>query len=205
MCHDEPKKPMGRRERRSIETREKIFRAALQLFAERGFNATTIEAITEAVDVGKGTFFNYFTNKESLLMEYREMQIGRVKELVSNSIKSKESLTAIINKLAATMTEEVQKSPVMFQSLMTAIFSNDAIRQRMAEGLSRGRQMLAELILHRQQSGEIRNDLDADRIAHSLQRMIFGTTLIWSISPDTTLETNFKEMTEAFVCGIQPR
>ena len=38
-------KPISRRERRGIETRERIFRAALRLFAERGFMATTIDAI----------------------------------------------------------------------------------------------------------------------------------------------------------------
>ena len=75
----ESRKPIGRRERRCEETRENIFRAALQLFAERGFNATTIEAITEAADVGKGTFFNYFENKESLLLEYGELQMGKIR------------------------------------------------------------------------------------------------------------------------------
>ena len=205
LSDDEPKKPIGRRERRSNETREKIFRVALQLFAERGFSAATIEAITEAADVGKGTFFNYFVNKESILLEYREMQMGRIKTFVSNSITSDEPLTTLIYKLAVTMTEEQQKSPVMFQSLITAIFSNEAVQKRMSEGLNRGRQILAELISHRQQSGEIRNDISADEIAHSFQRMIFGTTLIWSLSPDITLEANLKKMTEVFICGIQSR
>ena len=37
-------------------TRERIFRAALKLFAERGVLAVTVEDITEAADVGKGEF-----------------------------------------------------------------------------------------------------------------------------------------------------
>jgi AcrR family transcriptional regulator len=202
---DETKKPIGRRERRSLETRENLFRNALQLFAERGFSATTIEAITEAADVGKGTFFNYFDNKESILLEFREMQMGRIRAFVSSSIKSDEPLTTIIYKLAVTMTEEQQKSPAMFQSLITAIFSNEAVQKRMSEGLNTGRQMLAGLISHRQRSGEIRSDIAPEEIAHSFQRMIFGTTLIWSVSPDTTLEENLKKMTDVFVCGIQSR
>ena len=201
----ERKTPVGRRERRGIETREKIFNAALQLFAERGFSATTIDAITEKADIGKGTFFNYFENKESILLEYREMQMGRVKAFVSNSIKSVESIDTLIFKLAMTMTEEQQKSPAMFQSLITAIFSNDAVQKRMAEGLSLSKQMLAELISYRQRSGEIRNDIEAEEIAHSFQRMIFGTTLIWSLAPDMTLEANLKKMTEVFICGVQSR
>jgi AcrR family transcriptional regulator len=205
LSEEEPKKPVGRRERRSLETREKIFRVALQLFAERGFSASTIEAITDAADVGKGTFFNYFENKESILLEYREMQMGRVKTFVSHNARSDAPLETLIFKLAMTMTEEQQKSPAMFQSLITAILSNNAVQKRMAEGLSRSRQMLAELISHRQQSGEIRNDIEAEEIAHSFQRMIFGTTFIWSLAPDTTLEANLKKMTEVFICGVQSR
>lgn len=202
---DDPEKPVCRREKRSIQTREKIFRVALQLFAERGFSATTIEAITDAADVGKGTFFNYFENKESILLEYREMQMGRIKTFVSNSAKSDAPLETLIYKLAVIMTEEHQNNPKMFQSLITAILSNNAVQKRTAEGLSRGRHMLAKLISHRQQSGEIRNDIEAEEIALSFQRMIFGTTFIWSLSPDTTLEASLKKMTDVFICGVQSK
>src|SRR5437899_3870437 len=61
----------GRRERRRTETRERIFRAAMQLFAQHGFFSTTVEDITEAADVGKGTFFNYFPSKEHVLTVLR--------------------------------------------------------------------------------------------------------------------------------------
>ncbi len=53
-------KPLGRRERRSQETREKIYWSALDLFSRQGFSATTIDAIAKDADIGKGTFFNYF-------------------------------------------------------------------------------------------------------------------------------------------------
>src|ERR1700734_2255875 len=60
----------GRRERRRAEIRERLFRSALRLFAERGFMETTVEDITEAADVGKGTFFNYFRTKEHVLATF---------------------------------------------------------------------------------------------------------------------------------------
>jgi len=58
----------GRRERRSAETRERLFRASLDLFARKGFTETKVEDITEAADVGKGTFFNYFPSKDHILL-----------------------------------------------------------------------------------------------------------------------------------------
>ncbi len=57
----------GRRERRRVETRERLYEAAMTLLSERDFEAVTIEMITEAADVGKGTFFNHFANKEAIV------------------------------------------------------------------------------------------------------------------------------------------
>ena len=54
----------SRRERKKQETRLRLLRSAWQLFREKGFDNTTVEDITEAADVGKGTFFNYFATKD---------------------------------------------------------------------------------------------------------------------------------------------
>ena len=71
-----------RRQRRSAETRERLFRAALRLFAEKGFAETTVEDITNAADVGKGTFFNYFPSKEHILIAFSDMQLSKLQATV---------------------------------------------------------------------------------------------------------------------------
>lgn len=57
----------GRRERKKLEVRRRIFQAAFDLFLEQGFEATTVEQIADRADVGKGTVFNYFPRKTSIL------------------------------------------------------------------------------------------------------------------------------------------
>jgi AcrR family transcriptional regulator len=57
----------GLRERKKQRTRQQIIDAAMGLFAERGYHATTIADIAEAAEVAPRTFFSYFPSKEAVV------------------------------------------------------------------------------------------------------------------------------------------
>ena len=57
----------GRAARRREETRSKLVRAARDVMGRNGVGATTIQAITDAADVGFGSFYNHFASKEDIV------------------------------------------------------------------------------------------------------------------------------------------
>ena len=68
----------GRVEKRKQDTRQRIAHAALELFAKKGIDATTIAEISEAADIGKGTFFTYFPTKEDVFVEVGTLILERI-------------------------------------------------------------------------------------------------------------------------------
>ena len=65
---------------RSIEAHEKVLNAALNLFAERGIEATSMDAIAQASGVSKATIYNHWFDKEALLLEVMLMVNGLDRE-----------------------------------------------------------------------------------------------------------------------------
>jgi AcrR family transcriptional regulator len=57
---------MDRRAERGKSTRDQLVAVATELFAERGFEGTSIEAVLDAAGVSRGSLYHHFTNKEAL-------------------------------------------------------------------------------------------------------------------------------------------
>jgi AcrR family transcriptional regulator len=101
------------RQRHTDRTRAAIAEAALELFAERGFAATTVDDIAARADVAPRTFFRYFPTKESILFHDMEIKLGMVRELLSARPLDEPpstSLIAVFAELGSEFTSDSGKS-----------------------------------------------------------------------------------------------
>ena len=93
------KKIKTRQQRRVGRTRQKLLEAASSLFAEKGLDLTTIDDITERADVGKGTFYYHFKNKEGLLKVLINEVLGELIETINQRAEGITDLSELLDTL----------------------------------------------------------------------------------------------------------
>lgn len=198
-------KRMGRRERRAAETRVRLFRKAMELFAKRGFGNVTVEDITEAADVGKGTFFNYFQTKDHVFGVMAEIQLGKVREAMAHAETGTESTEAILRRLFSRIAEEPGRSADLTRALISSVSASDKVRGIMSDRMAEGRQMLARVLELGQGRGEVSRDLKKSEMAIACQQSVLGTMLLWSLRGEGTLQSWMQNSFEHFWRAIVPR
>ena len=180
---------MGRRERRAAQTRLRLFRSALQLFAERGFPNVTVEDITEAADVGKGTFFNYFESKDHIMGVMAEVQLGKVREALEHAKQGRRPVQSVLHRLFERVAEEPGRSPELARALISSFLANEQIRSLLHDNMAEGRRLAASIIEIGQKRGEIDPKVKKEEAALHLQQAFIGTLLLWSMRGEPKLQS----------------
>ena len=100
-------------------TKRKIFETAMQLFADKGYEATSIEEITATVGVAKGTLYYHFSSKEEIF----NFLVEEGMKLLKNSIQIKtDKVSNYIDKIRAIILIQI-KVIVKYESLITIVLS----------------------------------------------------------------------------------
>lgn len=167
--------PVGRRERKKEETKRRIFEAALALFNEKGFDATTIDDITARADVAKGTFFNYFPRKESVIEFLADEWMDIAEEAAADT--GKPALERIAS-LFAVLTRAHEEHPDLSRAVMRAS------AQRMCCPAPGGAWQRFERLVQRvlregQAQGEIRADSPVELLHGVLMSCFVGGVMWW--------------------------
>ena len=91
-----PKVHHTRQTRRVRATRRRLLNAARELFAEKGIDLTTIDDITERADVGKGTFYNHFIDKNEIIANQISEVLSELTALMEDRCAEAPDLTFLL-------------------------------------------------------------------------------------------------------------
>jgi AcrR family transcriptional regulator len=168
---------MGRRERNKQRMRERIFSAALSLFAEKGFEQTKVDDITERADVARGTFFNHFQHKEELVTTWSSQRQSRFEEKLRRATPTNDDLRVALGRCMTALVEinEEEDAPGLNRVMLTSwVRAGLPITEP-----PRTAEVFADVIRAGVAEGRIRSDVDPAQVGHLLRDAYLGALFRW--------------------------
>ncbi|MCK4315317.1 MAG: helix-turn-helix transcriptional regulator [Anaerolineae bacterium] len=165
---------LSRRERKKRETRRRLMETALRLFREHGYDATTVEEITEAADVAKGTFFNYFETKEAILPALAGLRLQQLEESLLPEHGAPASPVARVKLALRLVAEDPLSDPALTRRLFAAGMRHQGMRP--VHALMK---LLSEQVRQAQAAGEISADLDPIHVGGMLRALFFQQVIVY--------------------------
>lgn len=165
----------GRRERGKHEKRERIKAAARELFATKGFTATTTQEIAARADIGTGTLFLYAHSKEEILVLVFRDEMDRVSGEAFASLRRNASLLDQLVHVFATLIAFHDRDPELARVFVKEVlFVREQSRHLVYEFVDGLVDRCAGLI----EAAKARGTLDADVPSRVLAENCFATFLV---------------------------
>jgi TetR/AcrR family transcriptional regulator, cholesterol catabolism regulator len=176
----------GRRERKKREVFGRIRQAALELFQEKGYEATTVEEIADRADVAKGTFFNYFPRKDALLSCLAEDML----ELLHTELGPQETWGGTsqdqLRLLFVRLAEIAERDPELSRVVLFENMRNLWLRSTEDVAIQELRGLIRAILTEGRVRGELRLDAEIETAATLMESAYFTTLVDW-LSTDTSV------------------
>jgi AcrR family transcriptional regulator len=197
---------MSVREYQKKRRRERIFRAAMALFRQRGFQETTASDIAKAAHVSRGTFFNYFPYKEAVLLEYGALLLAGLREEVKRRLARGEDPLAILRFIFQEVARYTEAEKHLVLPLLYELLNPDPIRAKAAfEALPLG-DLIAQVLRSLKEKDLVRKDLSLERMGRTLADLYFLTALRWAAyTPERDLKEELQKTLDLALLGILSR
>lgn len=171
----------GRRERKKIQTRQAIRRAAYRLFEEQGYDATPVDQIAAAADVSPSTVFRYFPAKEDIVLT------DEYDAVLENGIRARPTDEPVIESVRQVSIEALRAMSAEERGELVQrvrlIHEVPAVRGRTAEHTARDAAMLTAVLAER--SGRPADDLQLRVISAAILAALQEALLHWGESGRT--------------------
>jgi len=199
---------LPRKEREKLARRAEIQGAARTVFAEKGFEAATLEEIAERAELAKGTIYSYFENKEalffSLIEEILEGQTRILKEAHEMDKTAPEKLCQVVRRYITYLTERHDLFRILMgQSGGLTGNIRDEIRQKYFQVHRHHLDHLIAIIEEGARGGELKA-LPANAMAYVIVGLIHGAMIPLVITQDERDEERvIHTITEVLLNGVK--
>lgn len=177
-----PTGPATGRRRTSPDKRERILKAAIRVFARKGFYATRVSEIAKAAGVADGTIYLYFENKDHVLVSIFQDRIGRLIQVLREEV---EQCTTVEDRIRRIV--EIQLGLLEGQRDLAEVVtvnlrqSTRLLKQYAAPMFAQYLDIVAGVISDGQREGTLRPDLNPRIVARALWGGLDGLALTWAL------------------------
>jgi AcrR family transcriptional regulator len=197
-------KRSSRREKKKRELREAIYETAMELILKKGFDNVTIEDITQKVKVAKGTFFNYFPTKESILLYFMRRHLDEVKEKITKDFKRFKTAQKKLDHLFSILVKMVVANEPLVKWVLLESLRMRVYKKEKKEVSGKILKTVADIIREGQERGEIKKNMDPEKIAKMLESIFFFSAIRWlTFDRHTPLIEDLQEQFKYFFQGIR--
>lgn len=162
--------------------RERILKAAIKVFARKGFYATRVSEIAKAAGVADGTIYLYFKNKDDVLVSIFEDRIGKLIEVLQAEVASCETVEEKIRRVVEVQLGLLEGSRDLAEVVTVNLRqSSRLLKQYAAPLFTRYLEVIATVIHEGQQQGVFRKDLNPRILARALWGGLDGLALTWAL------------------------
>ncbi|MEU7298266.1 TetR/AcrR family transcriptional regulator [Streptomyces exfoliatus] len=174
--------PAGRRERSRRRMHDNLYTAALELFAEQGYDGTTIDHITERADVARGTFFNHFQKKEDLVTTWAEHRRRSLEGAMEDALALENDVTVQLERCMTTLADFNEAEQDLTRVMLTAWVKSG---QPLLEEPHYAGSVFTQVITAGQARGEVAADIDPLLAGNLLRDAYLGLLYRWTQEPES--------------------
>jgi len=166
--------PVGRRAQQRVDTRERLFEAALAEFSSRGVHGAQIDRIAKAASVVRGTFYFHFPSKEDVLLELRRRMEQKALLGVTPLRLAPPPLYDVLLRVVDAVRDAVSVGSTEVLRETLSLYVRRPEPEEGPEGVTSLRDELVFHIAAAQERGELRAGLEADQLAMLFLTSLFG-------------------------------
>src|SRR5208283_3352309 len=169
---------IGRAERNKRDKRERLIRAARELFQTKGFAATTTSEIAELADVAKGTLFFHAKSKEALLVMMFQEEVGVAIKRAFAKVPDAPFLDQLLH-IFGVMLRQNQRDLALARIFVKELAFVRGQRHGVDVVMESLFGKLSGLIERAKDRGEVAKDVDAALLAYNLFALYFVFLMLW--------------------------
>ncbi len=165
--------------RTALYNRQEALERALKLFWQKGFHATSLKDIEEALDMRPGSIYAAFGSKDGLFQEaldyYARLGLTELERILSHHESPLLGLAAYVRQLGGIRDKELPSQACMLVKSLLELGAREQAALQKVEMLLAGMETrFIDCFSAAQQLGELDNELDATRLGRRLQAEVMG-------------------------------